>query len=128
MTQPRTSPLQVRLTTPSGSTGRAVTAQGHPRAIFSRAIENGNLVVAEQVAREVPNLTLEEALRLLFLYAEKDPIKYDRAALRWLARYLRDGKAVTLLKAQLAASALAELRGVERQHAAKLLIELAGGR
>ena len=128
MTQPRTSPLQVRLTTPSGPTGRAVTAQGHPRAIFSRAIENGNLVVAEQVAREVPNLTLEEALRLLFLYAEKDPIKYDRAALRWLARYLRDGKAVTLLKAQLAASALAELRGVERQHAAKLLIELAGGR
>jgi hypothetical protein len=52
-----------------------LTAQGHPRAIFSRAIENGNLVVAEQVAREVPNLTLEEALRLLFLYAEKDPIK-----------------------------------------------------
>jgi hypothetical protein len=40
-----------------------MTAQGHPRAIFSRAIENGNLVVAEQVAREVPNLTLEEALR-----------------------------------------------------------------
>ena len=77
-----------------------MTAQGHPRAIFSRAIENGNLVVAEQVAREVPNLTLEEALRLLFLYAEKDPIKYDRAALRWLARYLHDGKDVTLLKAQ----------------------------
>ena len=102
-----------------------MTAQGHPRAIFSRAIENGNLVVAEQVAREVPNLTLEEALRLLFLYAEKDPIKYDRAALRWLSRYGTDGKAVTLLKVQLAASALAELRGGDAQHAAKLLVELA---
>jgi hypothetical protein len=33
-----------------------------------------------------------------------------RAALRWLARYVRDGKAVTLLKTQLAVSALAELR------------------
>jgi hypothetical protein len=58
-----------------------VTAQVHPRAIFARAIENGNLVAAEQVAREVRNLTLEEALRLLFLYAEKEPVKHERA--RW---------------------------------------------
>jgi hypothetical protein len=104
-----------------------MTAQGHPRAIFSRAIEKGNLVIAEATAHEITNLTLEEALRLLFLYAEKDPARYDRAALRWLARYVRDGKDVTLLKAQLAVSALAELRGGERQHAAKLLIELASG-
>jgi hypothetical protein len=102
-----------------------VTAQGHPRAIFSRAIENGNLVVAEQVAREVGNLTLEEALRLLFLYADKDPARYEKAALRWLDLYLEKGKAVTLLDAQLAISALAELRAGERERAAKLLIELA---
>jgi hypothetical protein len=102
-----------------------VTAQGHPRAVFTRAIENGNLVAAEASAREVGNLTLEEALRLLFLYAEKDPVKYERAALRWLTRYALDGKAVTLLKVQLATSALAELRGGEREHAAKLLVELA---
>ncbi len=38
-------------------TGRAVTAQGHPRAIFSRVIEHGNLVVAEATAREVGNLS-----------------------------------------------------------------------
>lgn len=44
-----------------------MTAQGHPRAIYSRAIERGNLVTAEASAREVGNLTLEEALRLLFL-------------------------------------------------------------
>jgi hypothetical protein len=92
-----------------------LTAQGHPRAIFSRAIERGNLTLAEQVAREVPNLTLEEALRLLFLYAEKDPARFDRAALRWLDLYLAKGKAVSLLKAQLAATALAELIAVERE-------------
>jgi hypothetical protein len=63
-----------------------MTAQGHPRAIFTRAIEHGNLVAAEASAREVGKLTLEEALRLLFLYAEKDPIRYERAALRWLGR------------------------------------------
>ena len=104
-----------------------MTAQGHPRAIFSRAIERGNLTLAEQVAREVPNLTLEEALRLLFLYAENDPLRYEKAALRWLDLYLANGKAVSLLKVNLAASALAELRGVERAHAAKLLAELASG-
>jgi hypothetical protein len=102
-----------------------LTPQGHSRAIFSRAIENGNLVVAEQVAREVPNLTLEEALRLLFLYAEKDPARYDRAAMRWLGLYLEKGKAVTLLDAQLAALALAELQAGDSQRAAKLLFELA---
>jgi hypothetical protein len=102
-----------------------MTAQGHPRAIFSRAIEQGNLVMAEQVAREVTNLTLEEALRLLFLYAEKDPIRFEKAALRWLCMYVAKGEAVTLLKVQLAATALAELRGVERAHAARLLSDLA---
>jgi hypothetical protein len=102
-----------------------VTAQGHPRAIFSRAIERGNLVAAEASAREIGSLTLEEALRLLFLYAEKEPIKYERAALRWLARYVTDGEAVSLLKAQLALSGLAELRAGKREAAAKLLIELA---
>jgi hypothetical protein len=101
-----------------------MTAQGHPRAIFSRAIERGNLVVAEASAREVGRLTLEEALRLLFLYAEKGPVKYERAALRWLVRYLTEGKAVSLLNAQLALSALAELRAGEREAAAKLLAEL----
>jgi hypothetical protein len=101
-----------------------LTAQGHPRSIFSRAIEDGNLVAAEASAREIGSLTLEEALRLLFLYAEKEPIKYERAALRWLARYVTEGKAVSLLKAQLPLSALAELRGGEREQAAKLLIKL----
>jgi hypothetical protein len=41
--------------------------------------------MAEQLAREVPNLTLKEALRLLFLCAEKDPfIRPGSATLsRW---------------------------------------------
>jgi hypothetical protein len=101
-----------------------MTAQGHPRAIFKRAIERGNLLVAEASAREMGRLTLEEALRLLFLYSEKDPLRYERAALRWLVRYLSEGKP-TLLDAQFALSALAELRAGDGAHAAKLLTELA---
>jgi hypothetical protein len=68
--------------------------------------------------------TLEHALRLLFLCAEKDPIKYERAALRWLGRYVTEGKGVSLLKAQLALAALSELRAGSREAAAKLLTEL----
>ena len=101
-----------------------MTAQGHPRAIFTRAVERRNLVIAEATAREISKLTPDEALQLVFLYAEKEPIKYDRATLRWLSRYVTEGKAVSLLKAQLALSALAELRAGEREQAAKLLMEL----
>ncbi len=64
-------------------------------------------------------------LRLLFLYAEKEPLKFERAALRWLGRYVTEGKAVSLLKTQLALAALSELRVGEREAAAKLLTELA---
>ena len=69
-----------------------MTAQGHPRTIFTRAVERGNAVIAEATARELGSLTLEEALRLLFLYAEKEPIKFERAALRWLSRYATEGE------------------------------------
>jgi hypothetical protein len=74
---------------------------------------------------QLGHLTLEHALRLLFLYAVKEPIKYERAALRWLGRYVTEGKAVSLLKAQLALAALSELRTGSREAAAKLLTELA---
>jgi hypothetical protein len=45
-----------------------LTAQGHPRAIFKRAIERGNVTMAEATAREFA-LSLEEALQLVLLYA-----------------------------------------------------------
>ena len=41
-----------------GPTERAGTAQGHPRSIFKRAIERGNVVVAEATAREIGLLAL----------------------------------------------------------------------
>ena len=100
-----------------------MTAQGHPRSIFKRAIERGNVVIAEATAREI-RLTLEEALQLVLLYAAYEPAKLERAALRWFSRYLDEGRGVSLLKAQLALSALAELRVRDRDAAAKLLAEL----
>jgi hypothetical protein len=65
-----------------------VTARGHGYAEFKQALERGNLWVAEAAARELPRVSLEDALRLVHLYAEKGSPKFERAAMRWLERYL----------------------------------------
>jgi hypothetical protein len=46
--------------------------------------------MAEDAARELPNLSLEDALQLVHLYAERGSPKFERAALRWLERYLAE--------------------------------------
>ena len=107
----------------SGPSQEGCDSAGASGAIFSRAIEHGNVLVAEATAREI-GLSLEEALQLVLLYAAYEPQKLERAALRWFSRYLDEGKGVSLLKAQLALSALAELRVGEREAAAKMLTEL----
>jgi hypothetical protein len=52
-------------------------------------------LVAEATAREI-RLSLEEALQLVLLYAAYEPAKVERAELRWLSRYLDEGKGVSL--------------------------------
>lgn len=68
-----------------------VTAEAHAHVRFRRAIERRALWAAEDAARELPNLPLEDALLLVHLYAERESPKYERAALRWLERYLAEG-------------------------------------
>jgi hypothetical protein len=41
--------------------------------------------------RELPNLSLEDALQLVHLYFERGSQKAEPAAMRWLVRYLTDG-------------------------------------
>ena len=48
-------------------------------------------LVAEDAARELPNLPLEDALQLVHLYAERGSPKYEKAALRWLERHMTEG-------------------------------------
>jgi predicted metal-dependent HD superfamily phosphohydrolase len=65
-----------------------VTTPGHPYAVFQRALKNGNLWVAEAEAREMRHVSLEDALKLVHLYAEKESPKFEPAAMKWLRRYL----------------------------------------
>ena len=66
-----------------------MTSRGHLYAEFQRALDRGNVWVAEAAAREMPKtISLEDALRLVHLYADKEPDKFERAAMKWLRRYL----------------------------------------
>ncbi len=88
-----------------------MTAQGHPRAIYQRAIEHGNLLVAETTLRELGRPTLVELLELTALIAQKDPRRHGRVATRWLQRYLELRGDATIDEAILVAAALQELAG-----------------
>jgi hypothetical protein len=47
--------------------------------------------MAEDAARELPHLPLEDLLQLVHLYARSVVPKYEKAAMRWLERYLTEG-------------------------------------
>ena len=46
--------------------------------------------MAEDAARELPNLPFENALQLMHLYFERGSPKAEPAARRWLVRYLSE--------------------------------------
>jgi hypothetical protein len=60
--------------------------------------------MAEDAARELPNLPLEDALQLVHLYAERGSPKYEAAAMCWLQRYLTEGSPTLKQFAEITAS------------------------
>jgi hypothetical protein len=60
--------------------------------------------MAEDAERELPNLSLEDALQPVHLYAERGSPKYERAAMRWLEGYFVEGSPRLQHFAQIAAS------------------------
>jgi hypothetical protein len=63
--------------------------------VFRRALERGNLLVAEATAKEIGRLSLSEALELTLLIARKEPRRHPRgsrcSAERSFNRLLREG-------------------------------------
>jgi hypothetical protein len=120
---------RVKLCSPSApERRRELTSQGHPRTIFRRALQRGNLVVAEATAPEIGRVFLDEALELTLLIAQKEPHRHGRVAARWLRRYLEEREQATIDDSVLIAAALAALRGSESESAAKFLRELVSQR
>ena len=101
-----------------------MTAQGHPRSVYRRAIERGNLLVAEATLRELGRPTLGELLELTLLIGHKDPRRYPRVAARWLTRYLQERDEVTIYEAAFATACLHAIAGPSNAQASAALREL----
>jgi hypothetical protein len=68
-------------------------------------------------------LSLAEALSLCELLAKGDPARYERAAMRWLERFIEE-RLPPLTEVALAASALAEVRHGHRNAGVETLKRL----
>jgi hypothetical protein len=86
-----------------------MASPGTPHGRFQRAIHRRHVQNAEMAAREMGGLSLADALQLCELLANADPARYERAARRWLQRFI-DERLPPVTEVALAASALAELR------------------
>jgi hypothetical protein len=76
-------------------------------------------------ARDLPQLSLLDALDLTMLVARKDPARYPRVAARWLLRYLDEDSQATIEEVALATSALIALPGIGYREAAQTLQAMA---
>jgi hypothetical protein len=63
-----------------------VTSQGHAYARFRRALLTKNVRLIDAAARELTQISLEDALRILVVLAEKGDSRFERAAARFAAR------------------------------------------
>jgi hypothetical protein len=88
---------------------RSVTSDGSPYSRFRRALQTGNELLVLTAARELPQIALDDALRICLVLRDGDPERYDRAAVRWLGRFALEGRAVTIGDLRSAAEALYEL-------------------
>jgi hypothetical protein len=114
-----------------------VTSHGSTYMRFRRALDRGKATEALLAAGELQFVGLGEALELTLLLAEGEDARYERAALRWHARFVYETKNVDIRESvavralltsipanRLAASAVAELFGRPRslEHSAEALV------
>jgi hypothetical protein len=69
---------------------------------FREALDSDDLDFIRRHAQSMPPILLGDALEVCLLIRRRDPKRYERAALRWLARFVIEAEKTTL----------AELKGV----------------
>jgi hypothetical protein len=98
-----------------------MTSQGSAHGRFQRAIHRRHVFAAEMAAKEMGQLSLIDALALVACYARTGSPKFDKAAVRWLAR-LAEERDATLRDIRLAANALEALKTKHHDLAEKMLL------
>src|SRR5256886_11345103 len=84
-----------------------VTSDGSAYSRFRRALETGNELLVLTAARELPQIALDDALRICLLLRDGDPDRYERAAVRWLGRFALEARQATIEDLRQAPGALA---------------------
>ena len=84
-----------------------VSIKGSAYARFRRALATGNLNVIRAAAAELPAVRLDDALEVCVLLRDREPERYDRAAVRWIARFCVERPQASLAEVQAAAGAFA---------------------
>jgi hypothetical protein len=82
-----------------------VSTQGSPYQRFRRALATGNLNIIRAAAAELPRIDLGDALAVCVAIRDSEPERFERAALRWLARFCVERPRATVADVQLAAGA-----------------------
>src|SRR5262245_59815500 len=86
-----TRSISPRLRSPATkSAARSPELISHPRTVFLRALEHGNLLCSETTVREIRFVSLNETLRLTAFVALNDRDRGERCARRWLIRSLAE--------------------------------------
>jgi hypothetical protein len=91
-----------------------VSIKGGSYSNFQRALAAGNLLLIRAAAAELPTVNLQDALDICIVVAENEPELFERAALRWLARYCLERRDANLAGLRQAADAFARLESEER--------------
>ena len=77
-----------------------MTSQGHAYARFQRALKTGNAHIALAAAAELRRVGLADALSLVLVIREDNPVLYDKAAVRWFAKYAANDRYLLLRDAR----------------------------
>jgi hypothetical protein len=83
-----------------------MTADGNPYVRFRRALATGSEALVTAAARELPQVALDDALRICLVLRGGDPARYERAAVRWLGRFALEARGATIDDLRTAAEAL----------------------
>jgi hypothetical protein len=101
----------------------SMTSQGSPHARFKRALASRNPTLVVAAAGELGRLSLADALAVTLVFLPHEHERYERASVRWHARWCLEARPRPD-ESGLALAALHALPGPARQAAGEALIEL----
>jgi predicted transport protein len=103
-----------------------MTSDGSSYARFRRALLTKNLTLIRAAAAELPQVRLEDALQVCVLLRDREPERYEAAAVRWIGRFCVEKQDVSLEDVDHARSAFSLMRR-EPERALAVLQALCAG-